>query len=58
MSESSTDRESLDYWPYRTFNWRRWPDQRGALNLIDAAATARGVAAVETHQVFCLGAAR
>ena len=42
MSESSTYRESLDYWPYRTFNWRRWPDQRGALNLIDAAATTRG----------------
>ncbi len=47
---------SLDYWPYRTYNWRRWPGPRGTLNLIDQAATGRGVAAVQSHQVFNLGA--
>src|SRR3954447_6199064 len=40
----------------RVSNWGRWgtDDQRGTLNLIDAAAVRRGVAAARTGRVFSL----
>ncbi len=39
-------------------NWGRWGenDQAGAANTVDAAAVARGVAAIRTHRVVSLGA--
>lgn len=48
--------EKLEAWPYQTYNWGRWSNGRGTLNLIDRAATARGVDTVADHQVFNLGA--
>jgi hypothetical protein len=50
-----TTDETLDYWPYRTYNWGRWPNDRGTLNLIDEATVARALATPRTHQVFNLG---
>ena len=47
--------ETLEYWPYRTFNWGRWHNGRGTLNLADAAATARGINSVRAHEVLTLG---
>jgi len=47
--------EELDYWPYRVFNWRRWDNDLGTLNLIDKAAVERGLKAPETFEVCALG---
>ncbi|MGE0337610.1 MAG: cyclase family protein [Gammaproteobacteria bacterium] len=57
MQTATGAQTALDYWPYRTFNWQRWPGPRGTLNLVDHAATARGVAAIASHQVISLGSA-
>jgi kynurenine formamidase len=38
-------------WPGHTGNWGRWPNNRGALNLITAEATQRGLAASRTGEV-------
>lgn len=40
-----------------TDNWGRWgpDDERGALNLVDSAAVARGLASVRRQQVISLG---
>lgn len=47
---------TLQYWPYRTYNWGRWRNNdRGTLNLIDEAAVARALATPRTHQVLSLG---
>lgn len=45
----------LDYWPYQTYNWNRWDNNRGTLNLADKAATARGMASVQSHDILTLG---
>lgn len=47
---------SLPYWPYRTFNWGRWPDDRGTLNLLGPAVTRRAIESVVSHETFALGA--
>ena len=47
---------ALSYWPYKTYNWGRWPNDRGTLNLLSAATTARAIASVKTHQTLALGA--
>ncbi len=44
-------------WPSHTGNWGRWDNDRGTLNLIDAAAVLRGVAAVRTGAVVTCGRA-
>lgn len=41
----------LREWPGHVGNWGRWPNDRGALNLITPEATARGVACSRTGQV-------
>ncbi len=53
----ATDRigDKLEHWPYQTYNWGRWADGRGTLNLIDREATRRGFAAVREHAVVELG---
>ncbi len=48
--------QPLDEWPHRTYNWGRWPNGRGTLNLIGRTATARGMDSVVDHRVFNLGA--
>ncbi len=47
--------EQLDYWPHQTYNWGRWDNDRGTLNLADKAATARGMASIQSHDVLTLG---
>lgn len=47
---------SLPAWPHRTFNWHRWPDDRGTLNLLSAATTRRAVASIESFDSLALGA--
>jgi len=55
--DSTTDAtQSLEHWPYRTYNWGRWSNGRGTLNLVDRAATRRGFDAVVEHRVLDLGA--
>lgn len=46
----------LPDWPYRTYNWDRWDNDLGTLNLLDASTTARAIGAVEDHRTFALGA--
>ena len=46
----------LQHWPYHTYNWGRWENGRGTLNLADKAATQRGLQAVQEHQTITLGA--
>lgn len=41
----------LRAWPGHTGNWHRWNNDRGALNLIDAEATARGVSKARLGRV-------
>lgn len=57
MSSPPTFGRPLDQWPHQTYNWERWNNGRGTLNLVDAEATARGVASVSDHRVFNLGCA-
>jgi len=47
--------ERLEDWPYQTYNWKRWNNGRGTLNLIDRAATQRGMRSVTDHEVISLG---
>lgn len=47
--------ERLDAWPYQTYNWKRWSNERGTLNLVDRAATQRGMQSVVDHEVIELG---
>lgn len=47
---------TLPYWPYRTFNWGRWQNDRGTLNLIGELTTRRAMATVKSYQVMPLGA--
>jgi kynurenine formamidase len=47
--------ETLDYWPYRTFNWGRWENDLGTLNLVDKAAVKRGLQSPQTFEVCALG---
>ena len=47
---------TLSYWPYKTYNWGRWPNDRGTLNLLSEATTARAIASVKAHRTFALGA--
>jgi kynurenine formamidase len=42
----------LQEWPGHVGNWCRWPNDRGALNLITPAATARGIACAREGRVF------
>ena len=55
MVERNKSASRLDYWPFHTYNWGRWDNGRGTLNLAGAAATARGTAAVKSHEVLTLG---
>ena len=47
---------ALSYWPYKTYNWGRWPNDLGTLNLLSDATTARALASVKTYQTLALGA--
>lgn len=47
----------LEYWPFHTYNWGRWSNGRGTLNLVDRDATRRGFEAVVDHEVIELGSA-
>ena len=47
---------TLSYWPYKTYNWGRWPNDRGTLNLLSEVTTARAIASVKAHRTFALGA--
>lgn len=47
--------DALEYWPHQTYNWGRWSNGRGTVNLVDQAATKRGFDAVVSHEVVELG---
>lgn len=47
---------TLPHWPYRTYNWGRWANDRGTLNLLGPDTTRRSVAAVQGFEVLPLGA--
>lgn len=55
MQPQEVREQELGYWPYRTYNWGRWDNGRGTLNLVDAQATQRGLQSAKTHQVLTLG---
>lgn len=55
MADTRKTARSLDYWPFKTYNWGRWDNLRGTLNLADKAATTRGMASVQSHEVLALG---
>src|SRR4051812_26564847 len=42
--------EILRKWPGHTGNWGRWPNDRGALNLLTPDVTQRGLRAARTGQ--------
>jgi len=44
--------EELRAWPGHVGNWHRWPNDRGALNLITPQATRRGMGAVRTGRTI------
>jgi hypothetical protein len=46
----------LSYWPYQTYNWGRWPNDRGTLNLLGPDAVRRALATVQGNEVLPLGA--
>ncbi|MBM3344918.1 MAG: cyclase family protein [Betaproteobacteria bacterium] len=46
----------LPYWPHRTYNWGRWSNDRGTLNLLDPGTTQRAIASVSTFETLALGA--
>jgi kynurenine formamidase len=46
----------LPYWPHHTYNWGRWPNDRGTLNLLTPDAVRRAIATVESNEVLPLGA--
>ena len=46
----------LPHWPYKTYNWGRWSNDLGTLNLLDEASTARAIASVRTNTTVALGA--
>lgn len=46
----------LAHWPYSTFNWGRWPNDRGTLNLLGPHCVARAIATVQSRDVLPLGA--
>jgi kynurenine formamidase len=43
--------DGFHQWPGHTGNWNRWPNDRGALNLITPEVTLRGTRSVRTGQV-------
>ena len=47
--------KTLEHWPYQTYNWGRWTNGKGTLNLADNTATKRGFNSVKDHEVFTLG---
>ena len=47
---------ALPYWPYKTYNWGRWPNDLGTLNLLSEATTARAIASVKANKTLALGA--
>ena len=47
---------TLPYWPYKTYNWGRWPNDLGTLNLLSEATTARAIASVKANKTLALGA--
>lgn len=46
----------LQHWPYRTFNWGRWENDVGTLNLVGPEQARRAIATVASHEVLALGA--
>lgn len=46
----------LPYWPYQTYNWGRWPNDRGTLNLLGPDTVRRALETVQGHEVLPLGA--
>ena len=40
----------LPYWPYRTYNWGRWANDLGTLNLLNETTTARAIASVRNNR--------
>ncbi|MFN8719615.1 MAG: cyclase family protein [Rhodospirillales bacterium] len=46
--------EELRVWPGHVGNWHRWPNDRGALNLITPEATRRGLAMVRSGRTIQL----
>ncbi len=57
MEKAQRLRNALEHWPYHTYNWGRWSNGRGTLNLVDRDATRRGFDAVVDHDVIELGSA-
>lgn len=47
---------ALEHWPFRTYNWGRWPNDLGTLNLLGPAATRRALGSVQSHEQLALGA--
>ena len=45
----------LSYWPYKTYNWGRWSNDLGTLNLLNVATTGRTIASVKTYQTLAQG---
>jgi kynurenine formamidase len=48
--------KALEHWPFNTYNWGRWSNDLGTLNLLDAGTTRRAFAAVRSHERLALGA--
>lgn len=48
--------ETLPHWPYKTYNWYRWPNDLGTLNLLGRHTTRRALDSVRSFDVFGLGA--
>lgn len=46
----------LPHWPHSSFNWGRWPNDMGTLNLLGPHCVARAIASVQSRQVLALGA--
>ena len=44
--------DALDRWPGHTGNWTRWPNDRGALNLVTRDVTLRGLRAARTGEAI------
>ena len=53
MKEGQPFGQALEAWPHQTYNWGRWSNGRGTLNLVDRAATARGVQTVRDRIRHC-----
>jgi kynurenine formamidase len=46
----------LPYWPHRSYNWGRWANDLGTLNLLNETTTARAIASVQENTTIALGA--